>query len=70
MPLEIAVRQGEQTTERIGSFGDLEDALAEFNALINRRNWHQSVTTIALTDTDKNQRLAQYALQEFNHSEI
>ena len=37
----------------MGSFNDLEDALAEFNALINRRNWHQDVTTIALMDTEK-----------------
>tara|TARA_B100000405_G_C16639243_1_gene394229 strand:- start:123 stop:335 length:213 start_codon:yes stop_codon:yes gene_type:complete len=69
MPLEIAVRRGQQTTERMGSFDDLEDALTEFNALINRRNWHQSVTIISLTDTDNNKCLAQYALQEFNHSE-
>ncbi|QNI97412.1 hypothetical protein SynRS9902_01522 [Synechococcus sp. RS9902] len=55
--------------ESMGSFDDLEDALTEFNELINRRNWHQSVTTISLTDTDQNKCLAQYALQEFNHSE-
>ncbi len=69
MPLEIAVKQGQQTTRSMGCFDELEDALTEFNRLINRRNWHQSVTTIALTDTDKNKCLAQYALQEFNHSE-
>ena len=69
MPLEIAVRQGQQIKERMGSFDELEDALTEFNALINRRNWHQDVTTISLMDTDKNKCLAQYALQEFNHSE-
>ena len=69
MPLEIAVKQGQQTMESMGGFDDLEDALTEFNELINRRNWHQSVTTIALTDTDKNKCLAQYALQEFNHFE-
>ncbi|WP_186508444.1 hypothetical protein [Synechococcus sp. RS9902] len=69
MPLEIAVKQGQQTMESMGSFDDLEDALTEFNELINRRNWHQSVTTISLTDTDQNKCLAQYALQEFNHSE-
>ena len=55
--------------ESMGSFDDLEDALTEFNELINRRNWHQSVTIISLTDTDKNKCLAQYALQEFNHYE-
>ena len=55
--------------ESMGSFDDLEVALNEFNELINRRNWHQSVTTISLTDTDKSKCLAQYALQEFNHSE-
>ena len=64
MPLEIAVKQGQQTMESMGGFDDLEDALTEFNELINRRNWHQSVTTISLTDTDKNKCLAQYALQE------
>ena len=64
MPLEIAVKQGQQTMESMGSFDDLEDALTEFNELINRRNWHQSVTNITLTDTDKNKCLAQYALQE------
>ena len=69
MPLEIAVKQGQKTTESMGSFDDLEDALTEFNELINRRNWHPSVTTISLTDTDKNKCLAQYALQEFNHCE-
>ena len=69
MPLEITVKEGQQTTEMIGSFDDLEDALTEFNELINRRNWNPSVTTIALSDTDKNKCLAQYALQEFNHSE-
>ena len=69
MPLEIAVKRGQQHSETMGSFDELEDALTEFNALINRRNWHQDVTTIALLDTDKNQCLAQYALQEFNHSE-
>ena len=69
MPLEIEVRQGQQSIESIGVFDDLEDALTEFNELINRRNWDQSVTTISLTDTDKNKRLAQYALQEFNHSQ-
>ena len=69
MPLEIAVKQGQQNTQSVGCFEDLEDALNEFNELINRRNWHQSVTTIALTDTDKKKCLAQYALQEFNHSE-
>jgi hypothetical protein len=53
----------------MGSFDDLEDALTEFNELINRRNWHPSVTIIALSDTDKDKCLAQYALQEFNHSE-
>mgnify|MGYP001189674752 CR=1 FL=1 len=69
MPLEIEVRQGQQSIESIGVFDDLEDALTEFNELINRRNWDQSVTTISLTDTDKNKRLAQYALQDFNHAE-
>ena len=69
MPLEIAVRQGPQSLESVGVFDDLEDALTEFNELINRRNWDQSVTTISLSDTDKNKCLAQYALQEFNHSE-
>ena len=69
MPLEIAVKQGQQTIESMCSFDDFEDALNEFNELINRRNWHQSFTTIVLTDTDKNKCLAQYALQEFNHSE-
>ena len=69
MPLEIAVKHGQQTMESMGSFDDLEDALTEFNELINRRNWHQSVTIISLTDTDKNKCLAQYALLEFNHSE-
>ena len=60
MPLEIAVRQGPQSIESIGVFDDLEEALTEFNELINRRNWHQSVTTISLTDTDKNKRLAHH----------
>ena len=69
MPLEIAVRQGPENLESVGVFDDLEDALTEFNELINRRNWDQSVTTISLSDTDKNKCLAQYALQEFNHSE-
>ena len=69
MPLEIAVKQGPQSLESMGVFDDLEDALTEFNELINRRNWDQSVTTISLTDTEKNKCLAQYALQEFNHSE-
>ena len=69
MPLEIAVKHGQQHSETMGSFDELEDALTEFNALINRRNWHQDVTTITLLDTDKKQCLAQYALQEFNHSE-
>ena len=69
MPLEITVKEGQQTTDTMGSFDDLEDALTEFNELINRRNWNPSVTTIALSDTDKNKCLAQYALQEFNHSE-
>ena len=69
MPLKIAVKQGQQQSANMGSFDDLEDALTEFNALINRRDWHQDVTTIALMDTDKNQCLAQYALQDFNHSE-
>ena len=53
----------------MGIFDDLEDALSEFNELINRRNWQKGVTTISLTDTDKKKCLAQYALQEFNHSE-
>ena len=69
MPLEITVKEGQRTTETMGSFDDLEDALSEFNELINRRNWHPNVTTIVLSDTDKNKCLAQYALQEFNHSE-
>jgi hypothetical protein len=69
MSLEIAVKQGPQSLESMGVFDDLEDALTEFNELINRRNWDQSVTTISLTDTEKNKCLAQYALQEFNHSE-
>ena len=69
MPLEITVKEGQQTTETMGSFEDLEDALTEFNELINRRNWHPGVTAIALSDTDKNKCLAQYALQDFNHSE-
>ena len=69
MPLEIAVKHGQQTTESMGCFDDLEDALTEFNELINRRNWDPSVTTIALTDADKDQCLAQYALQDFNYAE-
>ncbi|AII49319.1 hypothetical protein KR52_09200 [Synechococcus sp. KORDI-52] len=69
MPLEIAVMQGKQTKEIAGCFDDLEEALSEFNELINRRNWNQSVTAISLTDTDKNKCLAQYALQDFNHSQ-
>ena len=69
MPLEIAVKHGQQTTESMGCFDDLEDALTEFNELINRRNWHPSVTNIALTDTDKDQCLAQYALQDFNYAD-
>ena len=69
MPLEIVVKQGQQRSENMGSFDDLEDALTEFNALINRRNWHPDVSTIALMDTGKNHCLAQYALQDFNHSE-
>ena len=69
MPLKIAVKQGQQQSENMGSFDDLEDALTKFNTLINRRDWHQDVTTIALMDTEKNQCLAQYALQDFNYSE-
>ncbi|QNJ03280.1 hypothetical protein [Synechococcus sp. PROS-U-1] len=69
MPLEIAITQGLKNPESMGIFDDLEDALSEFNELINRRNWQKSVTTISLTDTDKKKCLAQYALQEFNHSE-
>ena len=69
MPLEISVKQGQHTTENMGYFDDLEDALTEFNELINRRNWHPSVTNIALTDTDKDQCLAQYALQDFNYAD-
>ena len=69
MPLEITVKGGPQHSESMSGFEDLEDALTEFNALINRRNWHQNVTTIALFDTDKDKCLAQYALQDFNHSE-
>ena len=69
MPLEIAVKQGQQSMESMGSFDDLEEALSEFNELINRRNWHQSVTTISLTYTDKNKCLSQYELQEINYSE-
>ena len=69
MPLEITVKEGQQITETMGGFDDLEEALTEFNELINLRNWHPSVTTIALNDTDKNKCLAQYALQEFNYSE-
>ncbi len=69
MPLEIAITQGLKNPESMGIFDDLEDALSEFNELINRRNWPKSVTTISLTDTDKMKCLAQYALQDFNHSE-
>ena len=69
MPLEISVKRGQHTTENMGCFDDLEDALTEFNELINRRNWHPSVTNIALTDTDKDQCLAQYALQDFNYAD-
>ena len=69
MPLEIAVRHGLESSESVGVFDELEDALTKFNELINRRNWDQRVTTISLTDTDQNKCLAQYALQEFNHSE-
>ena len=70
MSLEISIRQEAGGPEGMGVFDELEDALTAFNELINRRNWDQSVTTIALMDTDKNQCLAQYALQEFNHSEV
>ena len=69
MPLEIAITQGLNNPESMEIFDDLEDALGEFNELINRRNWQKSVTTISLTDTDKKKCLAQYALQEFNHCE-
>ena len=69
MPLEIAVRHGLESSESVEVFDELEDALTKFNELINRRNWDQRVTTISLTDTDQNKCLAQYALQEFNHSE-
>ena len=69
MPLEIAVRHGLESSESVGVFDELEDALTKFNELINRRNWDQRVTTISLTDTDQNKCLGQYALQEFNHSE-
>ena len=48
------------------SFDDLEEALNEFNELINRRNWHQSVTTISLTDTEKNKCLAGLTDQAFS----
>jgi len=70
MSLEISIRQEAGDPEGMGVFDELEDALTAFNELINRRNWDQSVTTIALMDTDKNKCLAQYALQEFNHSEV
>ena len=70
MSLKISIRQEAGGPEGMGVFDELEDALTAFNELINRRNWDQSVTTIALMDTDKNQCLAQYALQEFNHSEV
>lgn len=69
MPLDIAVNRRQQASEQVGRFNDLEEALTEFNALINRRDWDQDVTTIALMDTDKNQCLAQYALQDFNYYE-
>lgn len=69
MPLEITVKRKQQQPEDMGSFNDLEDALTEFNALMNRRNWHKDVTAIALMDTGKNKCLAQYAMQDFNHSE-
>ena len=69
MRLEIAIKKGQQELEKMGVFDDLEEALTEFNELMNRRNWDQSVTAISLTDTNKKKCLAQYALQEFNYSE-
>ena len=41
MPLEITVKRKQQQPEDMGSFNDLEDALTEFNALMNRRNMAQ-----------------------------
>ena len=35
MPLEITVKEGQQTTETMGSFDDLEDALTEFNESVS-----------------------------------
>ena len=48
-------------------YDDLDDAMSELNALINQRNWVSPDLYVSLFDTQSGQKMAQYALQDFNY---
>ena len=46
---------------------DLGDALEVFNQLINQRDWSPSDLSVSMIDSEKDQCMATYCLQDFNY---
>jgi len=67
MALQISIETRSDESRMHSVHNDLGDALDVFNALINQRDWSDADRCVCLMDTDKDQRMAVYGLQDFNY---
>ncbi|MEB3253186.1 MAG: hypothetical protein VKI93_00595 [Synechococcus sp.] len=67
MGYKIAVGSESGTFRDLKAHDDLDDAMTTLNELINQRDWQLPDSYVALFDTKSGQKMAQYALQDFNY---
>ena len=66
MALQISIETTADALRLHSVHHDLGEALEVFNQLINQRDWDASDRSVSLMDTDKDQCMAVYGLQDFN----
>lgn len=67
MALQISIESTAAGARLHSVHHDLGDALEAFNQLINQRDWSLADRSVSLLDTEKDQCMAIYGLQDFNY---
>ena len=67
MAIKISVEMQSNGSRLHSVHDDLGDALEVFNELINQRDWSPSDLSVSIIDSEKDQCMATYGLQDFNY---
>ena len=69
MGFRIAIGTRSDEFRDIDIYDDLDEAMDVLNELINRQNFQEPDSVVSLFNTSSGEKMAQYALQDFNYSQ-